>query len=562
MADNTLTYNGVTIDNLDIESYASQAIYDSANIGLEVIETTLRVRGTVALSSAASFVSSTIALHNSLMIERANLTLSIGGTNLLNVTAPDVRSGPKPQCCEFSEFTGSIFARVLFEVKIYTTVGCAGSMSNIISYVWSASHSMDEAFACKRSLRGKIVLRENTTQNNPDALRGLVFPALPNNFQRKQMDFLVSEDGLSLDFSFVDQEVYRVAPKSCRVASGRFSHTCQMLQWFSNFSITLTGDRSQTKLDMFKSAYNISKSRIDYNKEIVIAGLIEEELYENTIRLSVTTRSYSASGESGLFPTDSKIFTDLPENSDDVAPAMGPYATALLYAAKRTFYDPCVTAAGSTISPIPATGNPTAGGGTQFQVAVTPTSQAPSNTGQDSQSSVNKQDTAYTSYEDHVQYEQVNGMVVMPSTSPLDVARVYQAASPWMLITQWGTATRLKKMPKPPQPIPFGNAIVLDRVTGMINPSLQQNKADYLFGVSWKYTMASPITTANYTQVALTPPSGPAGTPSPVNYTDAYQELDLILPASADSQQPFTDTIVKYKLDAHSDGGAPQNDFD
>jgi hypothetical protein len=67
--------------------------------------------------------------------------------------------------------------------------------------------------------RGRVITAANVNVN-PDVLRGVIAPALPAGMICNRMHFTVQDNGLALEYTFEDQEVFREPPQPMYKAEG------------------------------------------------------------------------------------------------------------------------------------------------------------------------------------------------------------------------------------------------------------------------------------------------------------------------------------------------------
>lgn len=539
----TFTYNSITIQNPNFESIDATPVYDEGDQTVQYTRIVIVVTGTVVpnvddLTAPVQFD----RIRETLLKPRGSLTVTVGGTTLLRqLTGTDDLGGPKPRNCKITEIVGSAFALVRFEIEVNMYEGCWGTtLSNIISHRFSVTHTLDERFMTTRTVRGLLRVRENAGINNPDLLRGLVTPGVPSGFLRKSMNFLVQDDGLVLRYEVVDEEVYRSLNSGAR-CSARFTVQLQNLIWYNHFSIEIQGRKDQGKLAMFNQALSVARQRMsfgDANKERLVSAAIIEELFENTIRVNLTTQltDYPSSSGNAFFPANTRVFGPL---VDSGAEALGPYGTALIAAAKQAFYNPC-TASDTPTSP----GNTTAGPSItpSVQTASTPVIDTSSPTGS-AGGNVSSEQVAnpYTFYNETITLDERTGMVVLPCTKMNTPATVYQVHTPFLTLHQEGSATRVGVWPVSPVPATtFGK--LLSRKVITHEPQLEPDKTTLRYSISWVYDWSVDLSTSNYTtrggysdidgsNLIVPAPASPILTSQPGYVTDdGWAERHIVVP--------------------------------
>lgn len=487
-----LTYNGVSINLPTITSFNSEAVYDDADMGVVRTKTTITVSGILEVPSLSTNLPAQMnTLRKALMEPRKNLVVSIGGDDVYNVTAPDDYGGPKPRRCDVYDIIGSQFAKVDYEIELNQEECPDTTPSNIVAHRWSVSHQMDVDFYTTRTIRGTLTLREAATSNSPDALRGTVAPAIPKGFIRQSMNFLVTTDGLRLEYDIVDREVYRPFPSPATQCNAQF--TVQMgadFLYYNNFAISITGTKAATKLDLFAAAITISASRIgpiDNQREILRGLTVQEELYENTLRIQITTQvtDPTVNGPSGVpIPSSCKLFQTVANSSGDPQDP-GPYGTSLLAAAKQTFYDACV--GGSTSLVAGTTGGSSYGPQVSTGV-ITPVDSSSPTGSQTSYMNSSQNATPYLYWRESYIYKFDNAAVTLPSSKAGEAAVVYQMHDPTCVVLQQGMAIRVGAPVDIPGPKSGAGGVVTDRIIQENSPELTPASAQFVYSATWGYT--------------------------------------------------------------------------
>lgn len=530
---NEFTYNGVTINYPDIKIISSVATYDESDTTAMFTTNTLRVTGTIQDDENNSVAANIAFFRQQLLIPQKILTVAIGDTPIFLGT--DDAGGPKPRKCEITEIIGGGtfatggrgFCFVTFEIEYAQFEGCS-MPSNVIAHSYTASHALDNRFYTTRTIRGSIRVRQSADgNNNPDVLRGLIAPALPNGFQRTAMDFTVSMDGLSLNYSITDKEVFRVSPSSGCEWTGSFAQQINGTLIYSQINIEIKGHRQQDQFTMYQQAMLLIGMRIDWSKERLMQASIEEILHDNVVRVHATTQ-WAAPFQvdqttQGLIPQGSKIFTGISGYSD-IAAALGPYGTALTQAAKKIFY----TACGTPINPqniryaaIPASdpGVLRTGGGPG-------TINTANDIGGNSKLSNVQKTFPYVDFRQELRYEQDNAVVLLKSTKAKSPGRVYQMANPSMTIYQVGTAMRTGRPPQIPSPQSICDGEIKTKKVTFGQPIAMGDQNTLLYSASWYYEILVPFVAADFSS------STDMATTASFIDTDVGQENPYAIPST------------------------------
>jgi hypothetical protein len=507
---NTVSYNGVTIYNPNIQLLAAESVYDDADISVMYTKSTYRITGVVQAGSS-DLGTNMVAYRVALLQPRKAMVATIGGTDVTYLTIPngDDVGGPKPRKADITEIIGSTFSMVNWEVEIGQQE-CTETPSDIISHNYNVEHSLDARFYTTRTIRGTVRVRQTANinslegyGNNPDALRGLFAPALPDGFKRDSQSFAIAGDGLSMNYVIVDKELYRTAPSSAVEASATFTQQMSNYIWYSHFSMELKGHKNQDQLSMLNDIITVCNSRInlaDPNLFIQQAS-IDEVLYDNIVRFQISVMSSvpaTAPGQAGdgTLPAGTTIFTGIPLSDTNQNQVLGPYGTSLLQAAKMAFYDPSTPQGNLSFVQESAASD---------SVGTIDGSSPAESSEQSAQGSSSLAEgqlaNPYTHFEETIEYAQALGTVVLPSTYAQSSGRVYQMHNPYMVLKQYGSASRVGKPVQVSDPQTTNVGFLRVRNVKPSTPILMPDKKTYQFSASWYYEILVPFTTDDFVTV-------------------------------------------------------------
>ena len=494
------TYNTETIWDPEITSVATEAIYDDGNQTNVRNKTVITVNGTVQVGqTAGDFDTRVSGLRKTFMEPRRALQVKLDDSApvpLFDITPPDDYGGPKPLTIDFTEIVGQTFCMVNFKIEVNLKECDNETPGNIASNRYSISTDIDEQFLSTRRINGTMVLRESANENNPDALRRLVTPNIPAGFKRTSMTFLVTTDGMTLEYELVDTEQYRTAPTPATSATGSFSVAMgEGYKWFNSFSITLEGPKNVLKKDLFKAAIKIARTRLklDQQSEILKTVNLSEELYENRITLQMMTMLGDTVNRGDFTqPGSTKIFDKIPFDESNNAVDKGPYGTALLQAAKQKFFDACMSGSGDNedVLPTSETQSDSQSGGNALPLNT----QIQTGTVTSSKASIVSQAQAtkpYLHYEETTEVHQRNGIVALPNSKKSQGADAWQVHDPMVIVIQKGSAVRQAADPVVPAPLIPGlntrEGIVINRTISPVTSRIMPNKRDRAHSVAWVY---------------------------------------------------------------------------
>ena len=501
-------YNGVTINNADIKTIACEAIYDQADASVMFTRMVYRVQGVVATDQTYSMAQNLVYMRQVLLVPHRGVLIQVGD-DVLNIggggttDSYDDVGGPKPRRVDFTEIIGTAFAFVTFELEIGIQEGCP-TTGSVISHTYTVSHSLDSRFYITRDVHGVIRVRQTAAApyNNADALRNLGVPDLPDGFQRKSMTFLLSADGLTLTYTIQDKEVFRVAPLSATEARATFSQQMSNYIWYSHFTMELKGNKNQDQLSMFNDIFTVAKARVNFDDPTLFIqqASIEEDLYDNVVRFQITVMNAVNKSDTPMRPANSLMFTGVPGNDANQNAQLGPYGSAMLMAVKTAFFSPCVNAPefgfGEQSAGDDTTGNGTGSDGSSGDAPASDTGGI---------ISAAQKSNPYTQWSQTIEYEQHNGIVMIPSSGNGLAGRVYQIHSPYMTITQYGKAVRVGKPVDAPIPQMYDsfNGLVKTKKFTPLAPVPMPDKTTLSFGASWHYEIVVPFNDDDLQSAAL-----------------------------------------------------------
>lgn len=165
----------------------------------------------------------------------------------------DVSDGPRCLRFDVSHISADQIFRVeaafeIHRVQCHDLDTAEDNSSGILSHRWSCTDGLDANLRATRQYRGRLELA--TSRFSPHWFRSLVLPPLQPGMRRDQMLFTAAEDGRSLHYEILDQEIAIAAPAPARRWS--VEHTEQSLghsplQSHSQIMVTLEGDSQVDK---------------------------------------------------------------------------------------------------------------------------------------------------------------------------------------------------------------------------------------------------------------------------------------------------------------------------
>lgn len=219
-----LHYNGVTLRNVLTRAFSQEAVYDEIS-GTDLVfhkytiqvtayvhgRTNVFTTGTIPTVSGSA-VATEVLIRQRLLAPRGDFRFTVAGEPLLFANRADDRNnGPKPRRCVVAKIAGSQLLRIDYEIEV-CVVDCDSDRNHygVLSNRWGFEDSIDTDWYTRRTIRGR--LRVARLDLNPQAFRGWVVPPLQDGFRRESMDFVTTPDGLTLEYTIVDQQTYAAAP--------------------------------------------------------------------------------------------------------------------------------------------------------------------------------------------------------------------------------------------------------------------------------------------------------------------------------------------------------------
>lgn len=214
----------------------------------------------------------------------------------------DRRYGPRCRVVAADRTNAGISAMITWEMECFVAVAC-DLPADIDEFSWSFAYSIDQDFNCTRNVRGTYRFRSMTHASVAVSLLGAggFWPALPTGFYRQSINHSLSADGLTLEWSLTDKQVWRTLPRP--MTSGRAS-----------MSSSLQGAILTKRMDCeFGAPVDVSKTVIiDFiltliqfrfpgafggsNSEYLTGVDIHDNQFENRIGATVTSRVIPGTG--------------------------------------------------------------------------------------------------------------------------------------------------------------------------------------------------------------------------------------------------------------------------
>lgn len=328
-------YNDVSIVDILTDSITGEPVKDST--GVDQIGTRIVISGTGVVNTSPNFnlhginISSLAGGINYLLArltkDRRPLKIEIGGSTIIDIrpgaaepNAPagtitanlaemDIEHGPKPHI-EIRKIISGYSATIAFrfEVVIPNCGNDQGSGSGLINFRFWVGDDIDcKTWLTRRTYTGRIRVAHKHISTHALA-RAVVIPPLQRGFKRSAIQLHESSDGLTLDFTVTDDEVYAAAPwftgENMGATDWRGSYaivsndgvTCE-----TEFSVELTGPKSTPKTRLLELAFKVFLLKthyLDINTEqngsaYLSVFAAREQLHENKVEVTARITHYS-----------------------------------------------------------------------------------------------------------------------------------------------------------------------------------------------------------------------------------------------------------------------------
>ncbi len=193
--------------------------------------------------------------------------VAVGSTGSIAATqqaALDAKNGPVPGACHITRIQGDKAFRIDWSVSAHV-VDCAeaGQGPAYVSYRYTETDDINRLGMTRRTRSGVIITRSDML-TSPDAFRGLVSPALEPEFLRISSNYSLSPDGLSLSYTFVDEEQYLMPPDPAAEADGDYIEgTVQGAMRSAEVRVMLRAGKTDNRGVLLARALSVAMAKIE-----------------------------------------------------------------------------------------------------------------------------------------------------------------------------------------------------------------------------------------------------------------------------------------------------------
>jgi len=304
----TVTYNGVTLHNVQTREWEQETVYDESNTDALFHRYRLRFEGIlhaeasgptwVGTATQANLVAQYADVRTRLQRPRQTLTVTVSNAHandaplLLfqcvpsvppsqstsgNLSNPDrdVANGPKPTGFKILQMIGAKCMRVSFSIEC-AKVSCQGgyTVPLILNNRWSVSEEMDENNFTTRTITGRMrlscgVTADQLVTTNPTMpqvfARYLVVPGLEEGFRRERIEFSADKSGLECEYRVVDRQVHTAAPWPATKMHARHTQTTNDgFSVVSEVQVSLEGPPHIDKRFLITRAIQIIDAKLNF----------------------------------------------------------------------------------------------------------------------------------------------------------------------------------------------------------------------------------------------------------------------------------------------------------
>src|SRR6516162_4666028 len=323
-----LTYNGVALSYIRTREFRQEPVFNGDVQNQDylythyhiAVECAFNVNLAPTILADPDPMTTMTRVRAALMVPRAALAFTINGVNLQTQPAggvasaqagrlTDANNGPIPRGCNILKISENTFI-VQFSIDTWV-VDCTGggglstNPPQFISNRFVTEFDINRTQYVTITTRGRVITAANVNVN-PDVLRGVIAPQLPAGMVCNRMHFTVQDNGLALEYTFEDQEVFREPPQPMYKAEGEYaSSTPNGVNCIVETRVRVTGYKYTAPgvvfgMSVLLAARKITASRrgnldpianppngADGNSLLLIGGGVRQSYDENTCECSL-----------------------------------------------------------------------------------------------------------------------------------------------------------------------------------------------------------------------------------------------------------------------------------
>lgn len=320
-----LTYDNISLPYGHTSSFRQEVVYDDQS-GTDWMCTKFDIQVNAVINInylqaiSATFTSLTVAnnaavimkaIRQRLLQPRRQLSFSVNGYELIpaqtaGVGKADALNGPKPQSCDITELNSVTFMISYHIIAHYwennridplTLVVTNRVGSNVLTNRWSETVTIDNCMYSTRTRSGKFMIRsDNKDGYIADMMRSqMAVVAVPEGFIRERSEYTQTPDGLGLQYTVTDKEVFKLPPPPAFEADGEYRE--EMINGATRkatYRVRLRGSKSKLVSPQDRLV-NVAIGMVAIKLRLGLASLAEHAAltvgsYDNWVEFTCTAR--------------------------------------------------------------------------------------------------------------------------------------------------------------------------------------------------------------------------------------------------------------------------------
>lgn len=321
MSETTVAYNGITIKNVLTEGIDHEVVQEGTGVDPIYVKITYTCSGIIhvvspginpttiglSVSSGGDLASGFNTVIAKLLEPRRPFAVQVGGSLILDVVpgavpphlqAPtavlrktDVNHGPIPSL-KVLEIISANTMKIQFTVVSHLPYcdSSGSGVGGVISFRFWIGEDIDcEDWTTERIYQGTIRVRHLGHNVLTELRNNFMFPALFDGFQRRHITLNQRPNGLELDFTIRDKELWAQAPSPASDWSGNQTITCPSAAvMYSDIFVRLKGPKSVSKPALLQLAAKIIMHKVMYQdaaklKQVFLQSITFNDVFRDNV---------------------------------------------------------------------------------------------------------------------------------------------------------------------------------------------------------------------------------------------------------------------------------------
>lgn len=345
-------YNGITIPYSFITQFQQEAVYDDSGTDWHLTKFDISVQGILnsqymSLIDPEFEVDSPNAkidnpaqimalVRTALLTPRKKFSIKFNGHELLpknqdgNTGNVDAKNGPLPQSCLITQLTNTTFLITYRIIAHYwetraVSIDQDGNVTatnrpshGVVYNRWTETVDIDTYNYTRRTRQGKFIIRSD----NKDALTAdeyrdeMAMLSVPHGFLRESSQYVVSPDGLGIQYTIVDKEIFKQPPQPAFAAEGQYTESAPQRNpvRFIECWVKLYGSKDTSQAKLLETAIAVVTSKINIAAAVIQHGqkfplkmalessLIRVGMYDNWVYVEIKGQVSATRGKVGAIP--------------------------------------------------------------------------------------------------------------------------------------------------------------------------------------------------------------------------------------------------------------------